>query len=135
MATETTIRLVDQLERAGFIVTLEAEQEHIPVRGNAMASGDDEQDRAVEDEIIERLNNGDVWAWASVRVAVSHDDIPSIEGDDYLGGCCYADEADFREPGGYFDDMVRSALDEWIVQVERIGANVDRVLTLANACL
>lgn len=38
------------------------------VRGNALVSGDAALDKAVEDEILERLRRGDVWAWAEVEV-------------------------------------------------------------------
>jgi hypothetical protein len=31
---------------------------------------------------------------------------------DHLGCCSYADEGDFRQPGGYFDDMIDEALEE-----------------------
>ena len=49
-----------------FIVR--AEQDHIPVRGNALASGDAQADRMEENRILQRLREGDVWAWACVEV-------------------------------------------------------------------
>jgi hypothetical protein len=89
--------------------TVEAEQEREPVRGNAMASGDDAADKEVEDAIIERLNSGDVWAWASVKVTARW---KGFTGADYLGCCSYEDEASFVAPGGYYDDMKVRALEE-----------------------
>ena len=86
-----------------------AEPDHIPVEGNACASGDDDFDREVEHNILCRLQQGDIWAWAAVTVVVTWG---SFEGRDHLGCCSYADENDFRQPGGYFDDMVFEALDE-----------------------
>jgi len=86
-------------------VCLSVEQDHLPVEGNASAI-DDETDRKNEEEIYERLNNGDVWAWACVGVKVRW---KGFAGEDYLGGCCYLDEADFRKDA-YFTDMVESAL-------------------------
>jgi hypothetical protein len=81
-----------------------AEQDDIPVRGNAMASGDDELDRKTEDWILRRLDSGDVWAWAAVTVRVTW---KGISCEDHLGACSYDDEADFRqEGGGYFGSMV-----------------------------
>lgn len=81
-----------------------AEQDDTPVRGNAICSGDDDYDRQIEDEIIERLNNGDEWAWASVTVRGSWNGIVASE---YLGCCSYRDADDFRNDGGqgYYSDM------------------------------
>ena len=47
--------------------SIEAEFDHIPVRGNIMCSGDDDFDRSIEDAVIDRLDGGDVWAWAAVK--------------------------------------------------------------------
>ena len=82
---------------------LTAEADHIPVRGNAIASGDDDYDRKVENEILERLDAGDVWAWASVEVSANCNRCgePMSE---YLGACSYANADDFRV-GGYYVDM------------------------------
>jgi len=104
----------------GVTFRIEAEQDSEQVRGNALASGDKDEDRACEDEIIERLDNGDVWAWASVAVRASLDitdpedegAVIEFEGTDYLGACSYADEADFAQQGGYFDDMKSQAVDD-----------------------
>lgn len=74
--------------------------EEYPVRGNAMRSGNVEDDRKVEDEILADLDAGNVWAWASVKVTAR---IGGIECSDYLGCCSYKDEAAFRECPYYFD--------------------------------
>ena len=111
--TYDAIRFLAQVKSAGFVIEVIAEQDDCEVRGNALASGDDAADRECEDTIIERLNNGDVWAWASVAVKVSHPAWPEIEGVDYLGCCSYADEADFTAYDGYYPDMVREAPNEW----------------------
>lgn len=98
---------------ADVVVTISAEPDDLPVRGNAMASGDADADREVEDEILARLDRGDAWAWASVRVRATWT-APSgrtYHGDAHLGGCSYADEADFRT-GGYYEQMVEEALDD-----------------------
>ena len=57
--------------------------------------------------ILQRLEQGDVWAWASVAVTVSWENQEAIE---YLGCCCYDDEEDFQR-GGYMADMIDRALD------------------------
>lgn len=82
--------------------SLSAKQSDIPVRENAMVSGDAENDRRYEDEIISRLDDGDVWAWADVTVTCYWN---GFVGTASLGGCCYEDEEDFCKPGGYFDDL------------------------------
>lgn len=93
---------------------IDCENEDIPVRGNAVVSGNDEEDKEIEDSIIEQLNNGNEWAWCSVKVTAS---FKGIEGTDYLGGCSYADEKEFKE-GGYYEDMKRQAYNELIEQLE-----------------
>jgi hypothetical protein len=84
------------------------EQDHASVRGNALASGDDDEDRAAEDEILERLEHGDIWAWAAVQVRATWQ---GITASDYLGCCSYRDEEDFREDGYYFD-MVATCIED-----------------------
>ena len=84
------------------------EQDDLTVRGNAMVSGDDAADKEIEDEILSRLNRGDVWAWAWVKVVAS---CQGFEGYDTLGGCCYKDEEDFKKDG-YFESMKAEALHE-----------------------
>lgn len=101
--------------------SIEVEEDFIDVRGNAMCSGDDDFDREVEDAIIARLNDGDVWAWASVKVSARYDGIDGIEGVDYLGGCNYADEDDFKRDG-YYEDMCNCARDDLYAQLEGIVA-------------
>jgi hypothetical protein len=88
--------------------TLEVCEEFVTVRGNAMASGDADFDWSVEDSILERLEEGDVWAWASVKVTATYDGVDGVEGTDYLGCCSYADEEDFKS-GGYYDIMKEEA--------------------------
>ena len=107
-----------QLTESDVTFHVIAEQDHIPVRGNALASGDDAEDRRCEDEILKRLNDGDVWAWAVVEVEARYH---GLVGRDVLGGCSYRDEADFREPGGYFDDMKSEALADLQHQLDELA--------------
>jgi hypothetical protein len=94
-------------------------EDDIPVRGNAIVSGDDDFDAKVEDEILARLERGDQWAWCTVLVEVQHG---RFIGRSYLGACCYDDEADFKR-GGYYEQMVEEArealasdmLDVWMM--------------------
>lgn len=96
-----------------YKIDLTVEQDDTPVRGNALASGNDEDDRECENAILRRLNRGDEWAWCVVTVTASVEfEGETFKGRDTLGACSYRDEADFRQPGGYLDDMKASALDD-----------------------
>lgn len=80
----------------------ELEEEHIPIRGNAMASGDAELDRQVEDEIIADLNAGKLEAWccAHVRAFLTFSGTERAfvsDGDAYRGACSYRTENELWE--------------------------------------
>ena len=109
--------LRQRIEKEAKIV-VDAEQDDARVRGNAMASGDDDLDRQVEDKIIDRLDRGDVWAWAQVTVRATW---RGLEAKEYLGCCCYEDEEDFRKNSGYFDDMMNTVIGELVSMAEEIG--------------
>jgi hypothetical protein len=93
--------------------TITAEVDELPVRSNAMASGDDAADKETEDEILARLDRGDVWAWACVTVTACW---RNWTGSTSLGTCSYANERDFKRDA-YYDDMRADALDELNVRV------------------
>ena len=96
--------------------SIECLEEDQQVRGNAQASGDDEQDKYAEDMIIEQLENGNRWAWCTVKVTARFED---LEGHDYLGCCSYSDEEEFKR-GGYWEDMKARALNELQEKFDRI---------------
>lgn len=102
--------------------TVECLPEDLEVRGNAVASGDDEQDREVEDAILADLEGGNPWAWCCVRVTAR---VGPFEGVDTLGGCSYRDEQAFRDCG-YFDDMKFSAFDDLADKIESAGGVLER---------
>ena len=110
---------------------IEVDFDDMPVRGNAMASGDAAADKEVEDEILRRLDRGDVWAWASVQVVA---ECQGFRGTDSLGGCSYKDEEDFKT-GGYYKDMRREALADlkktlaWKVEDGRKAAKLLKLLS------
>jgi hypothetical protein len=104
MAKKTTY--IRKITKGEVKFTIRAEMDETPVRGNALASGDDAEDRKQEDEIIGRLDAGDVWAWANVTVVARW---RSFQGSDNLGACSYASEEDFKTDG-YFEDMCNTAL-------------------------
>ena len=55
-----------------------------------------EEDDRLELDAMERLSQGDVWAWACVKVTAQWGDYTAKV---YLGGCSYTNEAEFRSCG------------------------------------
>jgi len=103
------------------IFTITAEQEDLPIRGNAIASGDEDFDEKIAREIEADLDRGNVWAWASVTVTASW---AGFAGNDQLGGCSYKDEDDFRKAGGYFEDMLRESVRQLVEEIRGNGWGV-----------
>lgn len=105
------------LEASEVTFAISIEPEHIPVRGN-FASGDEEADRALEDEILARLDMGDTWAWCNIIVTASWEDADGTvyEGHDTLGACSYANAKEFKADG-YFADMKGRALEDLNAQI------------------
>lgn len=111
-----SVRLRNKIARE-IEITVEAVQDWASVNGNAMASGDDAYDTEVEAGINERIDNGDVWAWAYVTVKGKW---LGLEAADHLGCCSYADENDFRTNSGYFDDMREIVIDSILANASQI---------------
>lgn len=102
-----------QEERTDIKIELFVDYYDLPVRGNCIASGCDALDKKTEDELINRLESGDVWAWADVEVRVSLL-CPTCgncrtSASEYLGGCSYASEAEFKTCG-YYRDLISACL-------------------------
>jgi hypothetical protein len=95
------------LTRDEVTFKLTIEDEDIPVRGSAMASGDDKADHACENAIITRLERGDLWAWCCVVVTATWG---HWSGADSLGACSYDGETDFRVSSGHYESMCHEAL-------------------------
>lgn len=91
-----------------------AHEEGIPIKGNAVATGNDEEDKEIEDEIYRKLESS-IWAWCCIEVKATW---KGIKGNDYLGCCSYEDEDDFIKNSGYFEDMKERAYSELIQQLE-----------------
>lgn len=103
-----------KLELSQCNIIVQCLTEYTPVRGNALCSGDDREDKRCEDRIIRQLNNGNDWAWCTVKVTVEPKDGPwcELQGTDYLGCCSYKSKTDFIRNSGYYGDMVSTAFDE-----------------------
>lgn len=94
---------------------IECLPEYTDVRGNALASGNDIEDRAEENRILESLE-WNQWAWCTVKVTAYIDGV-ELEGADYLGCCSYASEEDFKA-GGYFEDMKHQAKEDLLNKIK-----------------
>jgi len=106
-------------KRAGYRMVefkLQIEPEDFPVRGNLVCTDNAALDTLYEDEVIERIESGDNWAWCCVHVTAQ---IPGVAltGDAYLGGCTYDNEPQFRECP-YFEDMMNEALEDLLIQLK-----------------
>lgn len=104
----------EEIDELGIRYRVYIEQDDIPVRGNAMASGDDKLDKKVEDGILKRLNLGQTWAWASVKVEAY---INGFTGTDYLGCCSYKNTQDFIKNSMYYSDMKHEAKGDLLNQL------------------
>lgn len=107
-------RVHTETDANGIEYQIHIDQDDIPVRGNALASGDDAEDRAAENEILTQLDHGNLWAWCSVTVTARYG---GFEGADHLGGCSYRGTEEFILPGGYYDDMKAEALTRLVASV------------------
>lgn len=109
-----TIRIkVPAISQVDF--TIEAMPEDIPFEGNCSAI-DDETDKANEDMIREQLDNGNEWASCTVKVTASY---KGLQAEDYLGGCSYKSEADFKKDG-YYQDMMNNTYADIVKQIEAL---------------
>ncbi len=96
--------------------TLECQPEDMQIKGNASAI-DEDTDNEVEQYIIDELNSGNEWAWCCVKVTASY---KGREGTDYLGGCSYKSEEDFKKDG-YWEDMKKQAFDDLISSLQSLN--------------
>jgi hypothetical protein len=120
----------------GLAVELFCEPEEIEIEGNALASGDDAEDRNAENWIHDQLASGNEWAWCTAHVRVTYTDPATgddLTSDQYLGGCSYLSRADFigskftitgprggkRESRGYYDDMIDEGIADIRAQLAR----------------
>lgn len=100
---------------------IECVPEDSPVRGNAMASGDNAFDQECEDKILADLEWNE-WAWCTVKVTAT---FGPWEGTDYLGCCSYQDEEGFKQ-GGYWKDMQHQAFTDLLAQMDHARTELER---------
>lgn len=109
------------IEKCKF--TLDAKEDDFPVMGNVSACGDKAIDEMVEQRVYDRLENGDIWAWASVVVTCEYE---GFRGRDYLGGCNYANEEDFVS-SDYYEDMKKAAYEDMINEIDATARRLSKL--------
>lgn len=80
-------------ERYEVDFTLQTYPSDVSIRGNVLASGDDAEDRAAEQDVTRRVADGDAWAWFDAVVTAEYEGVTATAA---LGACSYTDEASFR---------------------------------------
>ena len=105
---------------ANVTFTLAIEPEHVPVRGNYLTSGDDEQDRADEDALIARLEAGDDRAWCCLIVTCEDEDGNTAT--DSLGCVNIGEDAGW---GARLEAHVKETFpDLWSESLDRLNADL-----------
>ena len=94
----------------------------IPIEGNVMASGDDEEDRKAEQAIRESLERGDDAAWFDAECRAEY---AGVTASAYLGACSYAsfDEFEAEDPG-YASDMRQEAIESLATRLAEIESSL-----------
>lgn len=60
-----------KLRASEVTFSIRVEEDHIPIEGNAMVSGDPAVDAETNAWVLTELAHGNVWAWASVLVTAT----------------------------------------------------------------
>lgn len=103
--------------------TVDCLPEDIPVKGNALASGDDVEDAKAEQWIYDELDAGNEWAWCCVKVTARWN---GLEGTDFLGCCSYKSREDF-ERCDYYQDMHHIAFGNLMEQIGDLGDEIAKL--------
>jgi hypothetical protein len=111
MVYEANMRVNRDRLRQVVEITLEREEEDQHWKGHF----DDEE---TENWIREQLLMGNNWAWCSAHVTVALGD---LQGEDWLGGCSYESEENFRQDG-YYESMVSEAVEDLAQKIEKIAS-------------
>ena len=105
--------LIHTEERDGFTISTYAETEY--TSPHAVFEADE------ADDICRRIDDGEL-EWFMVHVQATKCGITLA--DEYLGGCCYKDYADFISEGGYYSDLVEQALDTAKVEIAELSKEI-----------
>jgi hypothetical protein len=63
------------------------------------------------------------YAWFCAKVEVTYNNLEATE---YLGGCSYKSENDFKENSGYYEDMVQTCIDEINKEITVINQDIQK---------
>lgn len=66
-------------------------------------------DPIIARDIKQKYDEGNDWAWCCVKVTVFHAEEATFKSTQYLGGCSYENEEDFKKDL-YYKGMVNEAL-------------------------
>lgn len=103
-------------------ITIEIEPEDMdPINSFGYDTEEENEDAA---RYVRELADRTPWGWCVVIVRAKY---AGLEGRDVLGWCSYESEAAFKEPGGYYEDMVRTALHDLAAQLEATDAALAEV--------
>jgi hypothetical protein len=96
-------------------ITLERESEDRTWVGEFQRE-DGSNDEELNAWIKSELDSGNYWAWCVAHVTV---ELGEFKGEDWLGGCSYESEEDFKK-GGYYESMIAEACDELAKDIEKL---------------
>jgi hypothetical protein len=95
-------------------VSFYSEPEQVQIEGNASAI-DPDTDRETYEWIRKELDAGNEWAWCTLVVRATYEDVPSLGGASvcgfsYLGCCSYESGVDAKRDN--YEQMLAEALDD-----------------------
>jgi hypothetical protein len=91
---------IEAFEKAGGVFRIRLHEEY-------HAPDDDFEDPETLAWVKRQMALGNMWGWCCVEVIAELDD--NFSGHDYLGGCSYESEEDFKN-NGYYKSMQHEAL-------------------------
>ncbi|HTF27220.1 MAG TPA: hypothetical protein VK625_00170 [Flavitalea sp.] len=94
-------KILQQLEDMGAVIEFTAEEDDITPEDSYM-------EKESADYVRDQYNSGNPFAWFSGKVTVTY---KGMEENDYLGGCSYKSERDFKENSGHYFDMVNTCIE------------------------
>lgn len=119
--------LVDSLKtRAVLTAWLE---KHALVTLECLPEDTDPADNFADPEDVAFARRDDPWAWFCAKVTVSFDGFSAT---DYLGGCSYHSEDDFKKPGGYYTDMIHCCCVDLVAQLMAARETLTRIWECAQ---
>jgi hypothetical protein len=96
---------IRKLELKDVTIKVSTEKEYTSVESASKDCGENAEDFI---KTVKELKKSSRWGWCTVRVDATY---KGFKGSDYLGCCSYRSKEDFIA-GGYYEQMVKAALDE-----------------------